>query len=161
MITQLAPYLAVVFDFQIESSQIITYPCARACRHGRPWVNTYMWLQEKGPVAVKRCKKRRGTQCRRKTDKLLNTVAEQLAMETDRHWMVDAGRENVGDWVGKAELLRSGDRQCGTHKKVSYEEERQRLDRAWADPSRELLRDRKRADVKKLGQRGDAGMGEE
>lgn len=92
-----------------------------------------------GACGIKRCRERRGTQCRRNTDKLLNATAEELAMETVRHWMVDAGRENLGDWVGKAKPLRSGDRQSGMNKKVSYKEERQRLDRAWADPSTELL----------------------
>lgn len=55
-------------------------------------------------------------------------------MGTNRHWVVDAGRENLGDWV-----VRSGDRQSGMNKKVSYEEERQRLDGAWVDPSTQLL----------------------
>lgn len=77
-----------------------------------------------GACGIKRCRKRRGTQCGRKTDKLLNTAAEQSATETDRHWMADAERENVGDWMGKAEPLRSGDRQCGMNKKVSYEEDK-------------------------------------
>lgn len=49
------------------------------------------------------------------------------------------GEENLGEWVGKAEPLRSGDMQSGMNEKVSHEEERQRLDRAWADPSREPL----------------------
>lgn len=48
---------------------------------------------------------------------------------SDRQWKV--GKENSGDWVEKAELPRFGVRLSGTSKKVSHEEERKRLDRAW------------------------------
>lgn len=74
-----------------------------------------------GACGIKRCRERRGTQCRRNTD---NATAEELAMETDGHWMVDAGRESLGDGVGKAEPLRSDDRQSGMNKKVSSEEDK-------------------------------------
>lgn len=63
-----------------------------------------------------------------KTDKLLNNGAKETTM-SDRQWKV--GKENSGDWVEKAELPRFGVRLSGTSKKVSHEEERKRLDRAW------------------------------
>lgn len=45
-----------------------------------------------GACGIKRCRERRGAQCRRKMDELLNTAAEASAVETDRHWVADGGR---------------------------------------------------------------------
>lgn len=50
---------------------------------------------------IKRCRERRGIQCRRKTDKRLNAAAKELAMGTDRHWTVDSGRREFGKLGGE------------------------------------------------------------
>ena len=59
-------------------------------------------------------------------------------MGTDGHYKAHAREREFRRLSG--EWLRSSDRLSGTTSKVSHEQERQRLDRAWADQGKKLLR---------------------
>lgn len=56
----------------------------------------YIQASGEGACGIRRCREKRGVQYRRKADELLNAAAEELAMETGRHWTVDAGRREFG-----------------------------------------------------------------
>lgn len=93
-----------------------------------------------------------------KTDKLFNSGARETVLGTDRHYKADAKEREFRRLGGEGGDLVAG---ClGPTTKSAM----RKKDKDYTGPGQTGARscsDRKRADAEKLGQRGDAGMGEE